>query len=465
MKFTKKIYPVIFFVSLITFFQNILDTKMLYSFALFATTILTFILEIFPMGATALISLSVGGLLKIFEIKDALNFFASPIIWQLITIFFIAKGFVKTGLLKRLAYKIILKFGNTTLGLGYAITFSNFMMAPLIPSCAARVGGILLPLIKSISKALNSTVEDNTQKKIASFLILLSLFGNAIASASFLTAMAGNLMIQNAASSFQIELTWILWFKYAIVPALITLILTPLILYKIYPPELKNIQETKHIIQTELNEMGSVKFKEFLMIITFGFLLIGLIFGDLLKIDIILVSFSAVSFLLIAKILDFDEDILGSKESWHTLIWLSILLFLGQTLKDSQFLYFISLKLTNLFSNFSLWQAFPFIILVYAYSHYLFASNSSHISALYQIFLGTLITLKAPLILSALILAYSTSLFAGLNYYTSTEAAILYNSKFVKAKDFVFYGFVMSSIMFVIWMSVGLIWWKINGLY
>ena len=62
--------------------------------------------------------------------------------------FFLARGFIKTGLGNRISYMIVSAFGNTTLGLTYSLVFAEALLAPAIPSVAARAGGIFLPICK-----------------------------------------------------------------------------------------------------------------------------------------------------------------------------------------------------------------------------------------------------------------------------------------------------------------------------
>lgn len=62
--------------------------------------------------------------------------------------FFLARGFIKTGLGNRIAYKIVSMFGQTTLGLTYSLVMAEALLSPAIPSLAARAGGIFLPLAK-----------------------------------------------------------------------------------------------------------------------------------------------------------------------------------------------------------------------------------------------------------------------------------------------------------------------------
>ncbi|SQB20890.1 Sodium:sulfate symporter [Citrobacter koseri] len=63
------------------------------------------------------------------------------------------------GLGKRIAYILIGKIGNTTLGLGYVTVFLDLVLSPATPSNTARAGGIVLPIINSVAVALGSEPE------------------------------------------------------------------------------------------------------------------------------------------------------------------------------------------------------------------------------------------------------------------------------------------------------------------
>ena len=68
--------------------------------------------------------------------------------WLIAIAFWLSGGFIKSGLGSRIAYSIVSLFGKTTLGLTYSLVFAEALLAPAIPSVAARAGGIFFPLAK-----------------------------------------------------------------------------------------------------------------------------------------------------------------------------------------------------------------------------------------------------------------------------------------------------------------------------
>jgi hypothetical protein len=67
-------------------------------------------------------------------------------------------------------------------------------------------------------------------------------------SALFLTAAAQNLLCLKLAEELGVIVSspWVSWFNAASLPALVALLATPLVLYKLYPPETKDTWCTCH---------------------------------------------------------------------------------------------------------------------------------------------------------------------------------------------------------------------------
>ncbi|GMH37647.1 hypothetical protein BSKO_05520 [Bryopsis sp. KO-2023] len=101
---------------------------------------------------------------------------------------FLAQAIRKSGLGQRIAYVFISAFGGSPLGLAYSLVFSEFLLSPIIPSVAARAGGIVLPLVKSLSEACGSRAGDGAEGKLDSYLHTTVFHTAAVSSAMFLTA-------------------------------------------------------------------------------------------------------------------------------------------------------------------------------------------------------------------------------------------------------------------------------------
>ena len=84
----------------------------------------------------------------------------------------------------------------------------------------------------------------------------------------YLTAAAQNLLCLKLAEELGVRIAspWISWFKAASLPAIVSLLATPYILYKIFPPEIKDTPDAPAAASKRLEEMGPVTANEWVMI-------------------------------------------------------------------------------------------------------------------------------------------------------------------------------------------------------
>ena len=120
---------------------------------------------------------------------------------------------------KRIALICIQELGKSVTGLGYAICTTELILGPLVPSNTARGGGIIAPIVDSISRSLGS--EPKKKPRLAGeYLHLVGAHANLITAAMFLTGMAANPIISRAALDvYGIEFDWVTWALGSIIPA------------------------------------------------------------------------------------------------------------------------------------------------------------------------------------------------------------------------------------------------------
>lgn len=105
------------------------------------------------------------------------------------------------------------------------------------------------------------------------------------------------------------------------------------------------------------------------------------------------------------------------------------------------------------------------LTLVYLYIHYFFASTTAHITALFAAFYAVGLSLGAPPMLYALILAAAGNIMMTLTHYATGTAPVIFNSGYVTLGEWWIIGAIMSVVNLVVWIGAGLIWWKLLGYY
>jgi DASS family divalent anion:Na+ symporter len=432
--------------------------------AIFIATIVGLILTPLPMGAVVIIGVMMTAFTGTLKIGAALSGFANSTVWLIVAAFLIARGFIKTGLGRRIAFQFIRAFGRKTLGLAYSVVASELVLSPATPSNTARAGGIIFPIVKSISNTLGSEPGE-TARKIGAFLMKMEFQATVITSAMFMTSMAPNpLIAELAQKTANVSITWGGWALAAIVPGILALIIVPYVLYKIYPPEIKETPQASAMAHDELQKMGAMKRVEKIMLFVFLLILALWVTGELTKINATAVALIGVSVMLITGVIRWD-DVLSEKGAWDALIWFGGLVMMASQLNTLGFMKWFATAVGGSLAGFGWFSALVILMLVYFYSHYGFASTTAHISAMYAPFLAVAVAAQVPPYLAVLTLAFFSALNAGITHYGTGPAPIYFNAGYMDQKTWWKLGLIVSFVNIIIWMGGGFIWWKFLGLW
>ncbi|EIT3185933.1 DASS family sodium-coupled anion symporter [Campylobacter jejuni] len=406
-------------------------------------------------------------------IKDALSGFSNSLIWLIVISIIVARGVIKTGLGERLAYHFISIFGKKTLGIAYSIAFCETILAPVTPSNTARAGAIINSIVQAIARSFKSTPEDGTQNKIGTYLSLVNYQANPISSAMFITATAPNPLVVDLiaqATNLEVHLTWGQWALGMFLPGIAAMLLMPLVLYFLSPPEIKSTPNASAFAKDKLKELGKMKNNEKIMLSVFVLLLLlwagalGLFFG--ISLDATSVALLGLSLVLISGVLTFGE-VLAEKAAWNTLVWFSALVMMATLLGKLGVTQFLAEALGEFASAMGLGEIsiMIFLSLAFLYTHYFFASTTAHISAMFFVFYSAGLALGAPPLLYAFIMIASGNVMMALTHYATGTAPVIFGTGYVTLKKWWSIGFVISIVDIVVMIAVGLFWWKILGFY
>jgi DASS family divalent anion:Na+ symporter len=430
-------------------------------FAIFVGTMISVILKPLPMGVVSILALTVATVTQTLTFADAFSGFSNDIVWLVVFAFFVARGFISTGLGNRMAYKVMSLLGKNSLGLGYGLIATDLILAPTIPSVTARMGGIVFPIVKSLAEIFTGNSHD---PKMGGFLSLTAFQGSVITSAMFLTAMAGNPLIVELARGQGIEITWASWAIAAIIPGLVSLIAVPYVLYRIAPPTIRQTPHAKEMAEERLHRMGPMKTKEWIMFGTFILLVVLWIIGPHIGLKATIAAMVGLVLLLLSGILKW-KDVIEETGAWDTFIWFATLVTLSSFLNKFGLTTWFSQWVVTHISGFEWIVGFILVALIYFYTHYFFASNVAHIGAMYAPLLIVAVALGTPPELAALTLAFFSNLVGGLTHNGSGPAPIFFGTGYVSVTTWWKMGFIVSLVNIGIWMVVGGLWWKILGLW
>ncbi|WP_159914691.1 DASS family sodium-coupled anion symporter [Pantoea sp. 18069] len=449
--------------------------------AIFLTTIVAIILKVMPIGVMAMMAIVIVSLSQVTSnsskgaITDALSSFSNPLIWLIVVAILISRGLKKTGLGSRIGLIFISLLGKRTVGIGYGLTVCELVLAPFTPSNTARGGGIVHPIMKSIASTFDSDPAKGTQGKVGTYLALVNYHANPITSAMFLTATAPNPLVVDyiaRATNQGFHLTWTTWALCMLLPGLVCLLVMPLVIYLLSPPELKATPNAVEYARSELQKMGPLTPREKVMMGTFGLLLVlwanvpAMLLGPAFTLDPTVVAFVGLFILIITGTLDWD-DVLSEKSAWDTLVWFGALVMMAEQLNKVGVIAWFSegMKGAIVASGMGWEPIAAILVLVFVFSHYLFASTTAHISAMMFAFLGV----GAQLIPAEYVVPFMLMMTAGsaimmtLTHYATGTSPIIFGSGYVTMGKWWRVGFVMCVVELLIFAVIGSIWWKALG--
>jgi DASS family divalent anion:Na+ symporter len=431
---------------------------------IFAATVTGLIAQPIPGGALVLIAVTLASLFGGLTIQESLGGFGDPTVWLVMAAFFISRALINTGLARRIALFFVRLFGRSSLGVCYALSISDGVLASIIPSNGARSGGVILPIVRSIADLYGSSPGPKAAL-LGSFLFCSVYQGICITAAMFLTGQASNpLAAAIAAEQFGYEITWAKWFVAGIVPGICSLLVAPLVVMWLNPPEIRHTPEARDFAASQLQAMGGLSGHERILAVVFVSVCGLWVTSGWHGLDITVTALLGSGALLLTGVLTW-EDVKSEKTAWDIFIWYGGLLRLGKALNDAGVTNEFAKAVGGALAD-SSWQViFGVALLVYFYAHYGFASITAHILAMYPPFLAVLSTSGAPLGLIAFSFAAFTNLAAGLTNYGTTPSPMFFAHGYVSLKMWWKVGFVMSLVNLTIWSTIGFAWWKLIGMW
>lgn len=425
--------------------------------AIFLAVIVGLVIEPVPAALVGLVGVSVISLIGLAgktpaaNVKWALSGFSNSIIWLIFAAFMFAMGYQKTGLGKRISLVMIKYMGKSSLGLGYAVAFADLVLAPFMPSNTARGGGTIFPIAINIPIIFGSTPE-NEPRKMGAYITWIAMTATCVTSSMFLTALAPNLLaVDLIAKGANITIEWGAWAK-VMVPLMLPLFLvTPLLVYWIYPPTQKSSPEAPAWASAELQKMGKISFKEIMMAAFAGLALVLWIFGKELKVDATMAAISIVAMMVLTRVISWD-DVIGNKPAWNILVWFATLVALASGLNDVGVLKWIGKGTESYLSGLTPTMLMISMIVFFFLLHYFFASLTAHTTALLPIFVVIAAKLIAPeqLMTFMILLTSTIGLMGIITPYGTGPSPIWYGAGYISQGRW----WALGAIFALIFMSV-----------
>jgi len=432
-------------------------------FGLFAATVAGLITQPLPGGALVLIAVTLTTVLAGLSIQTALSGYADPTNWLVMAAFFISRSLINTGLARRIALFFVRLFGSSSLGVCYALALSDVVLATIIPANGARTGGVILPIVRSISELYGSR-PGATAGLLGNYLFTAVYQSICVSAAMFLTGHAGNALAAKMAANAGFPVTWTGWFLAGLVPGCLSLAIIPWVVLKMNPPEILHTPEAAGFARRELEAMGPLSPKERILSVVFAGVCGLWMTSGLHGLDITVTGLLGSITLLITGVLTWD-DVKNEKTAWDIFIWYGGLLMLGKALNDAKITSEFARMIAAAFGSVEWPVLFGVALGIYFFAHYAFASITAHLLAMYPPFLAVLLARGAPLGLMVYAFACFACLSAGLTNYGTTPAPMFFAHEYVTLPTWWRVGIVCALVNLTIWCTAGFLWWKVIGIW
>ena len=443
-------------------------------FAVFAAAIVAMVATPLPNAAIGLIAVSFVAATGLVDadatnsVRWALSGFAEPTVWLTFGAFLFALGYRQSGLGRRLALLLVRTLGRRTLGLGYAIALADLALAPGTPSNTARSGGTIYPIVRQIPPLYGSE-PGASARRIGAYLMWTAFASTAVTSSMFITALVPNATaLALAQRTFGFELGWWGFFAGFAPAGLLLLALVPLLTYWIYPPQVRDSPESVVWAAEELRKMGPTSTKEWKTAALVALAILLWVTGSNPSvalpglgsrfIDPTTVVLVVISLMLVLRVIAW-EDVLAEREAWGVLIYFTFVLTLADGLRRVGFVDWLARSAAGPLAGVDPLLAMFALLAIFYWSHYLFASITSHAVAVLPVVLAIGKEIPGvPGVPLAMLCIYGLGLMGVISPYATGCAPIYAGSGFIGRGRFWGLGLIFGVLFFAVLVGVAAPW-------
>ncbi|MGH7713322.1 MAG: SLC13 family permease [Gemmatimonadaceae bacterium] len=410
---------------------------------------------VIPFGVTGLLAVGLIGLTNAMSPAEAYAAFGSSAVFFLLGIFIIAASLIHSGLSKRCALWFLSKFEQSPYAFANGMMLAAAFGTVWMPNQATTA--MLFPIAVEVALALRlRPIESNYAKTLFLALAWGALVG---ANASFLGSSRAALALGMLQRSYGLGIGFAQWMLAALPVVLLGVLLTPLVLRLSFPREDVPFAAAREVLEREVAKLGKVTRSHWLtlaiVLATIGaWILVG---GR--QIDLAVIA-------LLGAVTLFACDVLRWEHAERHIHWNIVLMYGGA----------IALGVLIDRSGAAKWlldatlgeaTISPYVALVGAAVVALILSEVMSNAAAVAAVLPLAFTLGERVGASPVAICLATSFGAGLDFMFPISTApntIVFSSGYLRTRDFIKAGWIMTIGSILILFVVIRFWWPIIGL-
>ena len=436
--------------------------------AIFVASIILWMTEAIPNYLTSLLLIISLVLTGVLSEKVAYAQLGHPVMWLNIMSFVLASMLVVTGLAKRFALWLIVKFGKNASTIFLSFLIINLVLSAFISATTAKAA-ILLPIFMVIA-AIYGAKTGEKRNNFGRSIVLQNLLYINIGAGAFVTGSGANLLaaaiIGGAISGNIFFSDWMM----AMFPVMVSLMFVGYLLaMKVFfplPPEerLPQIEGGMERLKQEYEKLGSITFLEIKSAIIFVSILAMWATDNIHGISATAVAFVGAIVALLPKIGIVkwnDVDI-----PWHLMLFSAGAYTLGAGLDETDL---PSIAVNAFFDHLgigdqtSFWILYLLLTGVMIFSALIFQSKTMRAMIFIPIAIGVANRFGFDIVSLALPVAFMIEHVYVLPF-NSKPAALLYETDQYSLTDTFKYGFTMMVISWLFIIAAGETWFRYLGI-
>jgi sodium-dependent dicarboxylate transporter 2/3/5 len=421
--------------------------------AIFAVTVLLWITQVLPLMITSLLVVILFPLTGVLTTGESYALFGNEAIFFILGAFILASGLMRSGLSTRIALLVLRRCGKSPqfllLSLLSLSSFLSFWMSE------HAVAAMMFPIVLEIIASLRLQPQESRYGKS---LILAMTWGCIIGGiATFLGGARAPLALGILFETTGQKIGFLHWAQAAIPIVLIMTAIAYLVIVRLFPSQISDIQEAQHALKHKATRMGRITQREkaigVLMLLT---ILSWVSMGE--HLGLANIAIAAVVMAFVFRLLDWKE--VEEDVNWGIFLMYGGAICLGYTMSGTGASHWLAEKLLGYFvhSPWTLVLTLCFISLFLTEA----ISNTAVVALMMPLALGLGKDFDVDPRLITLTLAIPSGLAFQLPMGTPATA-IAFSSGFVDLQDTFMGGLILKICAFILFALAIMFYWPLIG--
>jgi L-tartrate/succinate antiporter len=309
----------------------------------------------------------------------------------------------------------------------------------------------------------DSKPNDPSYKRIGNYIMWVTLVAVCATSSMFVTALSSNLLaVSFVQKTANIDITWAQWFIGHLPATILMLLFVPLLVYWLNPPEVKEGSQVPKWAGEQLAKLGPLSARE----IMFGAMVccaLALWIGGGDYVNTTTVALIVISLMLVLKVVTWSE-MMGNTAAWNVLVWFATLIPMADGLARVGFVKWFAESIAGHIVGFSPTATMIALVLVFYFSHYMFASVTAHVTALVPVLVTVAMAIPGiNLVHFSLLMCYTLGTMGVITPYATGPSPLIAGSGYVPAGDYWRLGAITGIIIVVLQIAILLPWLAFIG--